>query len=83
MVTHSDRDATIRSRADFLGVVLTVVIVILARALGREWLLLPAGCWSVILLVRLIATLRRGQPGGGALTGGSASGGSASGGGAT
>lgn len=59
MTVHRDRDAAIRTRADALGMALTLIAVPLAVLVGRDWLLMPAGYWTLALGLRLVAGPRR------------------------
>lgn len=59
MTVHRDRDAAIRTRADALGMVLTLIAVPVAALAGRDWLLMPAGYWTLALGLRLVAGPRR------------------------
>lgn len=65
-MTHDhDRDAAIRTRADLFGVLLTLAACLLSGRLRGDWLLLPAGYWTLILALRVVmpgVARRRGSP---------------------
>jgi hypothetical protein len=58
MITQLDRDAANRTRADLLGLALTIAAVAVGGVLSGDWILFPAGYWALILTLRLAAIPR-------------------------
>jgi hypothetical protein len=54
MIAQLDRDAANRTRADLLGLALTVAAVLGGGLLRGDWILIPAGYWTLMLALRLL-----------------------------